>query len=136
MTIGTGTFAPQAKFAFPRSYIYELDIARYGNTLTQTSGRFTIHAPPPDPTFAVIQFDDNWFTWNSNARTLDHIVTEFWYKAGGVGPETPLNFTLGYRVRPTSKRPSLYFNWFSGTRDEQIFTLSTQPSNYWLPNPL
>jgi len=136
MTIGTGTFLPQAKFWVLRSYIYELDIARYGDTITHSAFRFTIHAVPPDPTFAVIQFDNSWALWNSNSRSLDRIVTEFWYKAGGVGAETPLDFTLGYRVRPTSKLPSLFFNWSSGPRDEQVFPLPPQPLNYWLPPPL
>lgn len=136
MTIGTGTFTPNAGFSFPRSFVYELDIASYGDAISQLAARFTIHATPPDPTFAVIQFDNDWYLWNSNVRSLDHVVTEFWYKAGGLGPEIPLPFTLGYRVRPTSLRPSLYFNWSSGPRLEFIFALPQQPLNYWLPKPL
>jgi len=136
MTIGTGTFLPGAGFSFPRSYVYELDIATYGDTITRSGARFTIHAVPPDPTIAVIQFDNDWFLWNSNVRSLDHIVTEFWAKVGGVGPEIPLPFTLGYRVRPASLLPSLFFNWFSGPRLENVYHLPQQPLNYWLSRPL
>lgn len=136
MTIGTGIFVPNAHFAFPRSYIYQLDIARYGDTLTHLAGRFTIHAVPPDPTVAIIQFDNDWWLWNSNARTLDHVVTEFYALVGGVPPQIPLNFTLGYRIQPATGKPSLFFNWFTGPRDEQVFDLPPQPLNYWLPPPL
>jgi hypothetical protein len=136
MTIGTGTFIPQAKWWSPRSYLYQLDIARYGTTITQVDARFTIHAVPPDPTFAVIQFDNNWYSWNSNVRSLDYIVTEFWAKPGGVGAEVPLDFTLGFRIQPSTKRPSLFFNWFTGARLEQIFDLPAQPPGYWRPGPL
>jgi len=135
VTIGTGTFLPYGGFRFPRSYIYELDIARYGDTITHSAGRFTIHAVPPDPTVAIIQFDNDWWFWNSNYRTLDHIVTEFFALPGGVGPEVPLPFTLGWRVRPGSVRSSLFFNWYVGDRDEQIFQLPPQPPGYWLPPP-
>jgi hypothetical protein len=136
VTIGTGTFLPSAKFYTPRSYIYQLDIALYGDTITHVAGRFTIHAVPPDPTIAVIQFDSSWYLWNSNKRSLDHIVTEFWYKAGGIGPEIPLPFTLGYWVNTTTRVPGLFFNWSSGPRLERIFDLPAQPLNYWLPPPL
>jgi len=116
--------------------VYQIDIALYGDTLTRVAGRFTIHATPPDPTFATIQFDNTWYVWNSNVRSMDRIVTEFWYKAGGVGPELPLPFTLGYWLNPTTKKPGLYFNWSIGSRLPAIINLPVQPLNYWLPRPL
>ena len=136
MTIGTGTFLPQGQFYFVRSYVYELKIARYGDGLTRSAFRFTIHATPPDPTFAVVQFDNTWAVWNSNGRSLDHIVTEFWYKAGGVGPEIPLAYTLSYVQNPDTGHPCVQFEWFAGPPDFETFSLPAQPSNYWLPAPL
>lgn len=136
MTIGTGTFLPYGGFRFPRSYIYQIDIARYGDTITHSAGRFVIHAVPPDLTTLTFQFDNAWYLWNSNYRTLDHIITECFAKIGGVGAEIPVNFTLGYWNNPTGKRPGLFVNWFTGSRDGEIFNLPAQPLNYWLPRPL
>lgn len=136
MTIGTGTFIPAAKFRFPRSYIYQIDIARYGDTITQIANRFEIHAPAPDLTVAVIIIDPAWFLWNSNYRTLDYVVTDFFALVNGVPPQVPLNYTLGWWENPVTHVPGLFFNWYSGFRDPQIFTLPRQPLNYWLPYPL
>jgi len=136
MTIGVGTFVPSAMFAFPRSYVYQVVVNRYGDTLSHVAGRFTIYAVPPDPTFAIIQFSPTWWTWNSNARSLDHIVTEFWYKNGGVGPELPLPYKVTFKTDPVTLLPSLFFDWTPLPDDYERFPLQAQPSNYWLPMPL
>lgn len=136
MTIGTGSYFPGAKFSFPMSYVYEIVIARYGDTITRLAMRFTIHAPAPDPTFAVIQFDNAFASWTSNGRTLDYCVKEFWYKAGGVGAELPLPFGLSYGKSPLTGKPALLFTWYLGVPDWESFPLDPQPLNYWLPPPL
>jgi len=136
MTIGTGTFLPSAKFAFPRSYIYEIVIARYGDTITQSGMTFTIHAVPPDLTTATIVFDSLFGIWSSNKRTLDYCVKEFYYQVGGVGTQNPLPFTLSYTLSPFTQRPCLRFEWSGGSPDFQRFALVPAPADYWLPRPL
>jgi len=136
MTIGVGTFTPAGRFTFPRSYVYDLVFYRQGDTLTRSLGRITIHAVPPDPTFAVVQFRNNFYFWNSNRWQLPYIVSESWYKLGGVGPEIPLNFTLDYAIDPVTLRPSIYYSFNGGKTDPETFTLPDQPSSYWLPPPL
>ncbi len=136
MTIGTGTFIPSAGFAFPRSYVNEIVIARYGDTITQAGMTFTIHAVPPDPTVAIIVFDSLFGIWSSNGRTLSYCVKEFYALAGGVPPQIPLPFTLEYALSPFTLRPALLFRWFTGSPDYQRFQLVPSPPNYWLPRPL
>lgn len=67
---------------------------------------------------------------------MDYIISESWYKAGGVGAEIPLNFSLTYAVDLSSHRPTLYYAFFGGTTDPEVFTLPKQPPSYWLPPPL
>lgn len=137
MTIGTGTYDPQAKFWMPRSYVNGLYFATYaGNTVSRVAARFTVHAVPPDPTIAVMQIDNNFWLWNSNKRSLDYIVTEWWYKAGGVGPELPLDFTLSYINDPPHHATALKFEWTPLSPTFVYFPLPPQPLNYWLPPPL
>jgi len=136
MTIGTGTFSPSAKFWIPRPYVYRLRIARYGDTITQSGNHFTIHATPPDPTFAFIAFKLEFYVWSTNTYSLDFTVTEFWAKAGGVGPEIPLNFSLTYLIEQPSGMPLLSFDWFTGVPDYQHFDLPPQLAGYWLPKRL
>jgi hypothetical protein len=136
MTIGVGTFLPSARFAFPRSYVYEIVIARYGDTITQAGMTFTIHAVPPDPTVAVIVFNSRLGVWTSNRLTLDFCVNEFYALPGGVGPAIPLNYTLSYTQSPTDGRPCLQFEWYITAPDFQRFKLTSPGSPYWLPPPL
>jgi len=135
-TLGTGTFTPPGKFTFPRSYITDFVIYRQGTTVTRSVGAFTIHAVPPDPTFAYVQMRNNFYFWNSNRWQLPYIISESWYKVGGVGAEIPLPFNLTYAYDATTQRPTLYFAFFGGFTDPERFILPPQPLNYWLPPPL
>lgn len=136
MTIGTGTYHPNAKFFFPRSFAYEFVIARYGDTITNSGFEWTIHAVPPDPTFAVIKMAESFFNWNSNGRSLDFVITDFYAKVGGTGPNVPLDFSLSWGLSPVTKNNALIFEWFTGTPDFEAFPLPSQPFGYWLPHPL
>jgi hypothetical protein len=137
MTIGTGTFNPQAKFWMTRSKVYGINFATYaGNTVTFAGFSFTVHAVPPDPTFLHCAIAPEFYIWNSNSYSLDYVVTEFWYKAGGVGPEIPLPFSLGYFQDPLRHSSSLYIQWSGTTPTFNYFPLPSQPPNYWMPKPL
>jgi len=136
MTIGAGIFVPPGKFTFPRSYVVDLVIYRQGTTITRSLGAFTIHAAPPDPTFAYVQFRNNFYFWSSNRWQLDYIVSESWYKAGGVGAEIPLPFELDWAIDPVTLRSTIYYSFFGGKTDPQLFRLPPQPGDYWLPPPL
>lgn len=136
MTIGIGTFLPSARFAFPRSYVYEIVIARYGDTITQAGMTFTIHAVPPDPTIAIIVFNSRLGVWTSNRLTLDYCVEEFYYLAGGLPPQVPLPFKLSYALSPFTQRQCIQFEWSVGTPDFQRFQLTSPGTPYWRPPPL
>lgn len=131
-----GSYAPGAGFSFPRSFIYQVDIGLYGNTLTHAANVFTIHAPPPNPTVATIVFWPDWYQWSSNTYQLNQIVTDFYYQVPPSPTLTPLPFLLGYWLNPTTKKTGLYFNWFSGARLPVIANLPEQPFDYWLPRQL
>lgn len=136
MTIGTVTCLPSAKFATPRSYIYELCIARYGDSINQAANVWTIHAVPPDSTFVKLIMRPNYYLWSSNRGTLDFVFDEAYVDIGGVPPHVPFSFTLSYGESPLTQRPALILDWFSGSPDYQAFPLPPQPPNYWLPKPL
>jgi len=137
MTIGAGTFTPQGQFWFPRSYVYGITIATYvGQTITQGSFSFTIHAPPPDNTFLRCNLDPRFYVWSSNSWSLDHIVTDFWYKLDGIGSEIPHDYDLRWVFNATRHRNELLLQWTPLTPTFNAFNLPAQPLNYWLPKPL
>jgi len=135
MTIGTGTFLPSPGFHFPRSYVYLLDFPTYGYHYTHGGPTWELNAPPPDLTFVRITANPLWYPWVSSYFPLSSILTELYYKLNGVGPNIPLDYTLGYRIEPTTGKPSLYLDWAGIARLPVLFPLPPQPSSYWLPKP-
>jgi len=131
-----GNYLPIPSFTAPRSYLYDVDIALYGDTITQTGNVFLIHATPPDPTFITLEFWDLWWTWNSKSYQLSEIVKNFYYQTPPSPTLTALPFDLGYWYNPTTRRPGLFLNWYVGLRLPRIAPLPPSPSNYWLPRPL
>jgi len=61
MTIGTGSFHPHGRYVFPRSYVYGVQVARYGDGLTVADNVYTIHAIPPDPTTLTFVIDNRFW---------------------------------------------------------------------------
>ena len=136
LTIPNGSYAPSVAFHFPRSYVYDVDIALYGDTLTGSGGVFRIHAVPPNPAYILIEFRPDWFIWNSKMYQLGDVIQKFSVIIPPSPAETPLAFTLGYWLNPATTRPGLYINWLSGPRTPEIIALPHQPSSYWSPRPL
>jgi hypothetical protein len=136
MTIGTATFHPNGRYAFPRSYVYGINIGRYGDTITAVDNVYTIHAVPPDPSVAIFVVDNRFWLWTSNRWTLDHIVAEAYVLVNNLPPKLPLDFTLSWVFDHTRHRAILQIEWFVTLPDFQYFALPAPPSNYWLPPPL
>jgi len=137
MTIGTGSFVPNATFALSRSYLYRFCIATYlGNTCSGAGPTYIISAVPPDPTFAVIEIDPLFYTWSSNTWQLEKIVKEFYYEVPPSIVRHPVDFTLSYGLDPTHHEPALLFEWFTTPPTFFSSHLPQQPLGYWLPPPL
>jgi len=118
----------------PRSYIRGIYFATYaGNTVSRSYTSFTVLAVPPDPTFAVMVMAEDFFLWNSNKRSLDFIVEQWYYKAGGVGPNIPLDFSLSYINDPPHHATALKFEWTALPPTFVYFPLPEAPPDYWLP---
>jgi hypothetical protein len=136
MTLGAGTFIPSPKYWFIRAYINHVVYFKNFGSVSVINGRFTLLAPPPNPAVFTCQFDLNWWTWNSNKRTLDNIVTESFYKPDPSSPEIPMPFVLSFNASVYASGNNLYFYPFGGSAEPTPFTLPPAPSSYWLPPPL
>lgn len=136
MTIGTITYPKGAGFTFPRSYVYDLVIARYGTTITVAANHFTVHAAPPNPTTAHLVINPDWLPWSSKSWPMKSLVLEWYALVNNLPPQTPIDGTLNYLIDPITLRPSVYFDWFGGFPDYETFPLEKQPQDYWLPSPL
>ncbi len=131
-----GTYYPRPEFTFPRSYVYQMDIALYGTTLEDLGHIKIIHATPPVTTFLYMKFRAEWYDWNSSIFRIDTLVQEFYAQTPPSPTQTPIPFDFGYWINTTTKKPGLFLNWFTGTRLPIIVNLPSQPSDYWVPRIL
>lgn len=136
MTIGTGTFIPNGQFWPFRPYVQHLIFFKNFGSVTHVQGRFTLLAPPPNPAQFVVQFDNDFWIWNSNKRSLNRIVTESWYKPNPGDAEIPMPFILSWNANILAPGQNLYFYPFGLGDDPVVFDLHPAPSDYWLPPPL
>ncbi len=136
MALTNGTYFPSAGFSFPRSYVYQIDFALYGTTLTHADNIYIVHAVPPTTTFIYCEFWADWYTWNSNTYQLGDIVKDFYAETPPSPTRTHIPFDFGYWRNTTTNKIGLFLNWFTGPRLEQIVNLPTQPAGYWLPRRL
>jgi len=137
MTIGTGTYSPQPRFVFTKSYVTDVYFATYtGETFVRSGDTFTVYAVPPDPTFLFMRLYDGFFTWNSNQYTLDFVVQEAWYKLGGVGGEIPINFSVKWSAVNPSHGCALLIDWAPLTPVYHRVPMPAAPPNWWMPKPL
>jgi hypothetical protein len=133
MTIGTGTYSPQGRFGFPRSYIgavafpseLTLEAAAFGVYVLNDFGIFN------DRLFVKLKF--NFFQWTSNKYTLDYIVEECYFHALPSTTENPLNFHIHFLPGDGVNKATLFIQLapFSNVPDRIALPAATVP--YWRP---
>lgn len=131
MTIGTGTFLPGGRFAFPRSYIAGVTNYSAGFTLSQSLNVFTLDFHPTYPSIYTWVFSlDFWFL-TTNYYTMDFIVQECYYKNFPGDSEHALDFTLRW-VRPAPlHHPILEFAANGNFTTAVPATINTIIPGYW-----
>lgn len=134
MTLGTGTFYPGGRFAFPRSYIYGIWLS-FNNTasVNWTDNRVTFSDSGGVVTGAI-RFVPEFWSWSSNRYTMDYLIDESWYAIAPDPTEVPLPFALIYYIDPLNGRPYFVYQPFStpGT-GEFKHAAPPAPPGYWLP---
>lgn len=136
MTIGAGTFLPQARFAFPRSFIYDFYVFRNGDTVVQTANKFVVTDTANPLLTATFVMALKFYAWTSNGWTMDHVIVESYYQNTPGGTQFALPYNLIFKLDPVTLKNSLYLGWSGLTSDPQLCHLPQQPSDYWLPKPL
>lgn len=131
MTIGTGYYYPSAKFAIPRSYVAKVVCHSAGFSLTQDVNKFQLSFAPVYPSVYHWTFDLYWWLWNSNVRTLDHIITESYYVNTPDPTQIPLDFGLYWVRYAPDYLPTVRFAPNLSSVEPVFFDLPTYPPNYW-----
>jgi hypothetical protein len=131
MTIGTGSFSPGGRFAFPRSYIAGVNNYSAGFTLTQSLNQFTLDFHPTFSSVYHWTFDIDFWFLTSNCWTLDHIITECWYNNAPGDPQIPLDFGLRWQRLGPDFHPVLQFAPNNNFTTPIAAIISTIIAGYW-----
>lgn len=135
MSFAPGTFHPSAGYSFPRSYVNNFQIQRLGGSLVQNNNFWILSAPPPNPATFHIEMDLAFFAWSSNGRSMDHIITESFYRPNGnLPPVLDMPFILDLNFSPPGE-VTLRFAPFGLYGDPITYALHPAPRNYWLGRP-
>lgn len=133
-SIGSVTFIPNARFAFPRSYVDQIRIDNLYTPFTHVRGFYTstISAFPGNHAYLMIR--DKFWDWSSNNFTLDYIVTQAYSVNDATLVEAPTNITVRYRPASPSLPSAIEITvtgFGAGLLDGGL-----PPRNvpYWLPD--
>jgi hypothetical protein len=132
-TVGTASFYPSGRFAFPRSFITDFVLFKNFTNLVQHDNIFDLDLLPASPAIFRVTVDPDFWFWNSNARTLDHIIIESWYKPTGAGAEVPMDYFLSWNRYPAGTPSTLFYYPSSSGIDPVRFTIPSSPGSYWAP---
>lgn len=137
MPTGTGHFAPQGRFAFPRSYIYYIAWNIENYTVSNVLNVYTWTYIPDPMITHTITLAPKFYPWSSNNFTSDYVIEEYYYQFFPGGPKTYPDFRLDYYIHPGFKRMGfIFYSADNRFATSIISNLPTAPSTYWLPPPL
>lgn len=131
--IGIGTFYPQGGFTFPRSYVSRFAFPSYWTLESHAGNQFVFNDFPVYNDRIFVNLYQNFWAWNSNAYSLDHIVVDCYYHALPSTVDLPTPFSLTWVAGTTSTNATIVLlSPFFGS-SLQFFALPAAPGNYWLP---
>ncbi len=130
---GSVTFLPGGRFTFCRGFLGSFEwFVNPDNDIISFDGEiFTIGSHGSPNIVQYVQIDTAWWSWSSNAYTLDHLVIAYWYVILPSPTEIPnsglvihlkWSHQLGWYVQFQKESPSVHIP----------FTIETEPGDYWL----
>jgi len=130
----TGFFTPQAKFAFPRSYFYEIVVEDQAPTILRVGNNIhtIIDASVGYGIWYII--NPKMWAWSSNRYTLDHVVLDCWWEYGFDGVHHPQDYGVAWNGEPLRLKTHILINNPFLTTNFARFPVDPQPSNYWTPS--
>jgi len=132
--IGSPVYEPQAKWAFPRSYVYGLTLACTGFTWTQNENEFVSNTVPGPPTNIHVVVKPNVYEWSSNVYTLDYVVCECFYLRLLTGEKVPAPYQIDpHHYNSDGLRCLRIWLRDGGFGSFADFPIPGQPGDYWLP---
>lgn len=130
-----GSYTPQAKFAFPRSYAYQIYVEDQSPNITRVGDYIHTDIDASIGYGIWYKVRPQIWEWSSNRYTLDFVVEDCWWEAFFDGIHHPQDFVVAFASRSTPQIPSIVIsNPFIQT-DFVVIPISQAATNYWTPTP-
>lgn len=134
MTKGTGSYLPQAKFAFPRSYVRGFCVRVNAPVTFTTNKAIFFDAGAPTRRFTV-ETDMRFYNWSSNRYTLDFVITESYYQNLPNLTKIAVLYTVSWLISPLNRSVYVEYLPFGLAFIPRYYTdYPPAPPGYWKPN--
>jgi len=133
--IGSGSFYPQGKWFFPRSYVFGVVVQLEGWTTFAVDNVYTSVDNGNPARQLVYVLRPNVFVWSSNYYSLDYIICESRITNFAGDAWHPISYECLYDIDFVGTLPylTLRTTGFFATH-KQYFPLPPAPPDYWLPS--
>jgi hypothetical protein len=131
---GSFTCDPGNRYTFNRGFIswFEWFVNVDNASITFDGEIFTISSIAFPNIVQYVQIDTAWWSWSSNAYTLDHLVIAYWYIVLPSPAEIP-NAGLVVRFMWDDDQPGWGIQFQKELPGVHVpFSLEQAPSSYWL----
>ena len=130
------TYTPNGQAVLVRSYYKNFGF-QWTNTWTVLGSGQTIDIL--ENTFnqyiTHIKFADEWWNWNSNVYTLDHVFNDFWVVDTLTGLQIPGLPLAIYQTINADGLPAIGATWTPSAAPYFIENFPASPPDYWLQLP-
>lgn len=133
MTKGAGNYSPQAKFAFPRSYVHGLCVRVDAPTTFTLNKAIFFDGGVPTRRF-TIETDTRFYNWSSDRWTLDFVITESYYQNLPNLTKFAVPFRVTWLRSPLDKRMYVEYLPYSLNFIARYYSAyPPAPPGYWRP---
>lgn len=130
-----GFYTPSAKFAFPRSYAYQIYVEDQAPTITRVGDYIHTDISSVIGYGIWYKIRPQMWNWSSNRYTLDFVVETCWWEAFFDGIHHDQDYVVALAPRGTSPLMSIVISNPYIQTDFVPFAIAQAPSTYWTPTP-
>lgn len=129
-------YYPGAKFAFPRSYYYQIYVEDQSPNISRVGNFIHVDIDTSIGYGIWYKLRPQFWNWSSNRYTLDFVIEDVWWEAFFDGVHHPQNVIVQYGSRGTPPIDSLIISNPAIQTDFVALPVQQAPGTYWTPTPI
>jgi len=133
MPIPLGSYIPGAQFVAPRSYYRTIRIRSGTAQAFWNDNVMSLQPVGGGWPYWVLVFDEDFWPWSSNRRTLDHVLSDAYYQVYPDPTHNNLPVQVWWTYDSIINQVVLDCAAFGSGSFLQYHSTPPPPSDYWLP---